>query len=113
METWSSADGSEVDTAAIMTTKANRAMSAIHERMPVIIKPEDFARWLDCKTQEPRDVTDLLAPAAEDFLEMIAVSDRVNRVANMGADLQEPVAVERPPKPPEKPDPDDGQMSFF
>jgi putative SOS response-associated peptidase YedK len=113
METWSSADGSEVDTAAIMTTKANRAMSAIHERMPVIIKPEDFARWLDCKTQEPRAVTDLLAPAAEDFLEMIAVSDRVNKVANMGADLQEPVAVERPPKPPEKPDPDDGQMSFF
>lgn len=113
METWSSADGSEVDTAAIMTTKANRAMSVIHERMPVIIKPEDFARWLDCKTQEPRDVTDLLASAAEDFLEMIAVSDRVNKVANMGADLQEPVAVERPPKPLAKPDPDDGQMSFF
>jgi hypothetical protein len=44
---------------------------------------------------------------------MIAVSDRVNKVANMGADLQEPVAVQRPPKPPAKPDPDDGQMSFF
>ncbi|PZM16998.1 SOS response-associated peptidase [Rhizobium tubonense] len=113
METWSSSDGSEVDTGAIMTTKANRSMSSIHERMPVVIKPEDFSRWLDCKTQEPREVADLLVPAEEDFFEMIAVSDRVNKVANMGPDLQEPVVVERPPKPPRKPDPDDGQLSFL
>jgi len=56
---------------------------------------------------------DLLAPADEEFFEMIAVSDRVNKVANMGPDLQDPVAVERPPKPPRKPDPDDGQLSFL
>jgi putative SOS response-associated peptidase YedK len=113
METWSSADGSEVDTGAIMTTGASRAMSAIHERMPVVIKPEDFSRWLDCKTQEPREVADLLAPVDDEYFEMIAVSDRVNKVANMGPELQDPVAVERPPKPPRKPDPDDGQLSFF
>jgi putative SOS response-associated peptidase YedK len=42
METWSSADGSEVDTGAILTTAANAAIRPIHDRMPVVIKPEDF-----------------------------------------------------------------------
>ncbi|HEX8046346.1 SOS response-associated peptidase [Rhizobium sp.] len=113
METWASADGSEVDTGAILTTAANRAMRPIHDRMPVIIKPEDFARWLDCKTQEPREVLDLMAPVQEDFFEAIPVSDRVNKVANMGPDLQEPVAIEAPVKPPKKPDPGDGQLNLF
>ena len=113
METWSSADGSEVDTGAILTTAANSAMRPIHDRMPVVIQPEDFARWLDCKTQEPRDVLDLMAPVQEDFFEAIPVSDRVNKVANMGADLQTPVTVEPMKKPSKKTDPDDGQLSLL
>ncbi|MEF0939325.1 SOS response-associated peptidase [Rhizobium sp. BR 362] len=113
METWSSADGSEVDTGAILTTAANRAMRPIHDRMPVVIKPEDFTRWLDCKTQEPREVLDLMVPVQEDFFEAIPVSDRVNKVANMGPELQVPVAIEPPAKPLKKTDPGDGQLSFF
>ncbi|MFL5013700.1 SOS response-associated peptidase [Rhizobium sp.] len=113
METWSSADGSEVDTGAILTTSANSAISAIHDRMPVVVRPEDFSRWLDCKTQEPRDVVDLMQPVRDDFFEAVPVSDKVNKVANMGPDLQEPVVVEKPLKAPEKQKPDDGQLSFF
>jgi len=113
METWSSADGSEVDTGAILTTAANSAMRPIHDRMPVVIKPEDFARWLDCKTQEPRDVLDLMTPVQEDFFEAIPVSDRVNKVANMGPDLQTPVTVEPVKKLPKKTDPEDGQLSLL
>ncbi|MBB3919411.1 SOS response-associated peptidase [Rhizobium fabae] len=113
METWASADGSEVDTGAILTTAANAGISAIHDRMPVVIKPEDFTRWLDCKTQEPREVADMMQPVEEDFFEAIPVSDKVNKVANMGADLQAPVVIEKPPKAPEKQRPDDGQLSFF
>lgn len=113
METWSSADGSEVDTGAILTTAANSAMRPIHDRMPVVIQPEDFARWLDCKTQEPRDVLDLMTPVQEDFFEAIPVSDRVNKVANMGPDLQTPVTVEPVKKPLKKADPEDGQLSLL
>ena len=112
METWSSADGSEVDTGAILTTSANSGISAIHDRMPVVIKPEDFARWLDCKTQEPREVADVMRPVQDDFFEAVPVSDKVNKVANMGPDLQQPVVVEKPLKAPEK-RPADGQLSFF
>ena len=113
METWSSANGAEVGTGAILTTAANGAIRSIHDRMPVVIKPEDFARWLDCKTQEPRQVLDLMKPVQEDFFEAVPVSDRVNKVANMGPELQEPVALDPVRTPPKKAEPDDGQLSFL
>lgn len=91
METWSSADGSEVDTGAILTTAANNDIARVHDRMPVVIRQEDFTRWLDCKTQEPRDVADLMRPIDDGFFEAIPVSDKVGKVSNMGPDILEPV----------------------
>ena len=91
MEIWSSADGSEVDTGAILTTAANADIARIHDRMPVVIRPEDFSRWLDCRTQEPREVEDLMKPIDEGFFEAIPVSDKVGKVSNMGPDILEPV----------------------
>lgn len=113
METWSSADGSEVDTAAILTTHANARIGDIHDRMPVVIRPEDYSRWLDCRMQEPRDVADLLVAADDDLFEVIAVSDRVNKVANTGSDLQVPVqpTLQRGPSKPKEPPA--GQLSLF
>lgn len=113
METWSSADGSEVDTGAILTTAANPAIAPIHDRMPVVIRPEDFARWLDCKTQEPRHVADLLTPIEDDYFEAIAVSDKVNKVANMGPDLQLPVEPKQKLQPVQKPSKGSDQLSLF
>ena len=97
METWSDPNGSEIDTGCILTTEANKSFSAIHHRLPLVIQPEDFTRWLDCKTQEPRDVADLLKPVEDDYFEAIPVGDAVNKVANAGRDIQErvePGAVE-------------------
>lgn len=91
VETWLEPGGSEIDTGAILTTSANADLAAIHERMPVVIMPEDFSRWLDCINNEPRDVARLLRPADPGFFEAIPVSDRVNKVANSAPDLQEPV----------------------
>lgn len=118
METWSSADGSEVDTAAILTRAANASIRQIHDRMPVVIQPEDFSRWLDCKTQEPREVADLFGPVAEDYFEAIPVSDSVNKVANTGSEIQNAVAPKTvsdvQPKGKSKADePDSEQMSLF
>ena len=119
METWSSPDGSEVDTGAILTTAANGEIARIHDRMPVVIKPEDFSRWLDCKTQEPRDVVGLMKPAEPDFFEAIPVSDKVNKVANMGPEILEPVeevVPEEKKKGAEAPDTSGsgpGQLSLF
>ncbi len=88
METWSDANGSEIDTGAILTTSAAGELAAIHERAPVVIQPRDFSRWLDCRGNEPRDVADLMRPVTPDFFEAIPVSDKVNKVANRGPEIQ-------------------------
>lgn len=93
VETWAGADGSEIDSGCILTTNANQVISPIHHRMPVIIQPKDFERWLNCKNSEPRDVLDLMQPAPNDYFEAIAVSDRVNKVSNANPDNQKPIAT--------------------
>jgi putative SOS response-associated peptidase YedK len=100
METWASADGSEVDTGTILTADANDNFRHIHDRMPVVIAQEDFSRWLDCKTQEPREVADLMVSPQPDLFEAIPVSDLVNKVASTGPELLERVAEVVPePRP--------------
>jgi Uncharacterized conserved protein len=113
METWGSADGSEMDTAAIVTCPANNAIGRIHDRMPVVIRPEDFTRWLDCQTGEPRHVADLMRPTEDDFFEAIPVSDLVNKVKNTGPEIQAPVEVMAPPIAGKAPDEGNAQMSLF
>lgn len=95
METWHEPGGSEMDTGAILTTAANDDLKPIHDRMPVVINAQDFARWLDCRNQEPRDVADLLRPAEPGFFEAIPVSDKVNSHVNVGPELIDPIV----PKP--------------
>ncbi|MBP0438966.1 SOS response-associated peptidase [Tianweitania sediminis] len=106
--------GSEMDSCAIVTTAANDDLRSIHDRMPVVIKPEDFSRWLDCRTREPRDVQDLLRPVEPGFFEAIPVSDKVNKVANIGADLIRPVAVvDQPTRAAETSEPEQSQLQLF
>jgi putative SOS response-associated peptidase YedK len=93
IETWLEPGGSEIDTGAILTTSANPTIAHIHQRMPVVIAPRDFARWLDCRFLEPRDVADLMRPADPDLFEAIPISDKVNKVTNTGPELQDPVAA--------------------
>ncbi|MBN9249814.1 MAG: SOS response-associated peptidase family protein, partial [Mesorhizobium sp.] len=86
-------------------------------RMPVVIEEQDFARWLDCRSQEPRDVADLMKPAQPDFFEAIPVSSLVNKVANTGPEIQARdtgEALAQPEKPKRrKPGADDDQMTLF
>ena len=93
METYAEPGGAEIDTAAILTCAANSAIAHIHERMPVVVHPQHFSRWLDCVRNEPRDVADITRPVEPDFFEAVPVSSKVNAVANLGPDLQEPVAA--------------------
>ena len=81
-ETWSGPNGEELDTAAIVTTPANRTLSFIHGRMPVMLPPETFELWLDCAKVDAATAAALLMPARDDLLEAYQVSPAVNRVAN-------------------------------
>jgi putative SOS response-associated peptidase YedK len=87
-ERWRSPDGEVLDTCTILTTRANALLRPVHDRMPVIIAPADYARWLDASRQ---DIDDLLAPAPDEALRAQPVSTRVNAVRNDDAALIEPV----------------------
>jgi putative SOS response-associated peptidase YedK len=69
-EHWMAPDGSELETAAIITTSANALVATIHSRSPVVIAPEDFERWLDCRSDDVREIVPLMRPAADDFFVM-------------------------------------------
>jgi putative SOS response-associated peptidase YedK len=88
-ETWSSPDGSEIDTVALLNTHANGLMSAIHHRCPVILAPSDQAAWLSPEASAD-DLMPLLKPPPEDALELLRIGPDVNKVANDGPDLHKP-----------------------
>jgi putative SOS response-associated peptidase YedK len=90
-EHWLGADGSEIETMAILTVAANDAMSVLHDRMPAIIAPEQFDAWLDCSSGSSREVVELLTPAPNDLLELVEVSRKLNNPRNEGPEVQEPV----------------------
>ena len=104
-ETWTGPNGEELDTVAIITTRANHALSAIHDRMPVFVPPQAFDLWLDCANVEADVAAALIAPAEDELLEAYEISTAVNRVANDSAALLEPVSVAAPRiAPPASPD---------
>ena len=88
-ETWTGPNGEELETAAIVTTRSNRALADIHERMPVIVPPEAFNLWLDCANVDPETAAALISPASENLLEAYEVSTAVNRTANDNPELVE------------------------
>ena len=45
-EHWMGADGSEIETGVIITTAPNKTIATIHDRMPVVINPDDYETWL-------------------------------------------------------------------
>lgn len=66
-EHWLGADGSELETAAIITTTPNSVIAQIHDRMPAVIQPEDFSQWLDVKNVDAEEAVQFLKPAPENY----------------------------------------------
>jgi putative SOS response-associated peptidase YedK len=88
-ETWSGPNGEEMDTAAIVTTTANRTLASIHPRMPVVVAPDAFDFWLDSRI-DGETAAALITPAPENFFEAYPVSPAVNRFANDAPELIAP-----------------------
>jgi putative SOS response-associated peptidase YedK len=61
------ADGSEIETAAIITTEPNPVVAQIHDRMPVVIHPDDYAKWLDVQNVDGKESVQMLTMAADDY----------------------------------------------
>jgi putative SOS response-associated peptidase YedK len=89
-ERWKSPEGAWLETCTILTTEANDLLRPFHDRMPVIVAPDDYARWLDPALREADAVRDLLAPYDPTVMAAHPVSREVNRVANDGPQLIAP-----------------------
>lgn len=100
-DTWIGPDGKKVSSCAVITTTPNELMKYIHDRMPVILRPEDEALWLDREHFDAELLQSLLVPYAADEMEAYPVSPAVGQVRNDSAVLIEPYV---PPQAPEQPE---------
>ncbi|MGH9007403.1 MAG: SOS response-associated peptidase [Acidimicrobiales bacterium] len=91
-EVWHGPDDQVLRTVAIVTTIANPEMSAIHDRMPVIVEEDDWALWLAPEALEPAQAGRLLRPAQAGRLALVEVADLVNDPKHDTADLLDPVS---------------------
>lgn len=87
--------GEVLRTMTIVTTGANELMAPIHDRMPVVLAPEDWDRWLDPSFEDIGELQGLLVPAPIDGLEVYPVETLVNNVRNNGPELIVPLALTR------------------
>ena len=89
------ATGDWVTSCAVVTTVADQHLAPLHDRMPALLDPADWAAWLDPGLTDPAAVRALLERPGSGPLEVFPVSTLVNNVRNEGTALIEPV-----PEPP-------------
>lgn len=94
LEHWAGPEG-EILTFAILTTEPNPLMAGIHTRMPAIVQTQDYEQWLDPKLSDVERLQAMLGPYPERLMQAYPVSSKVNRPANDGPDLIEPLREAR------------------
>jgi len=91
-DSWESSDGSIIKTCTIITTKPNELMEPIHNRMPVILHPRDYEKWLDTSPQSPDNLLPLIKPFPAESMSAHPVSTLVNKPSNDSPELVVPAS---------------------
>jgi putative SOS response-associated peptidase YedK len=91
-DSWESPDGSSIKTCTIITTEPNELMKTLHDRMPVILHPRDYAKWLDVSPQTPERLLPLIKPFPADNMSAYPVSTLVNKPGNDSPELVVPAS---------------------
>jgi len=81
-ERWRDPSGQWVKSCSILTTTPNTVTSAIHDRMPVILRKDDYDVWLDPGMQDVAAISEMLMPYDARLMRCYPVSTRINHVAN-------------------------------
>ncbi|HSO27314.1 MAG TPA: SOS response-associated peptidase [Anaerolineales bacterium] len=81
-ERWDSADGSTIFSCTIITTGPNELVADVHNRMPLILPPEAYRRWLAPQEMTPLDLDPLLRPFPAEEMQAYNVSTLVNNPVN-------------------------------
>lgn len=80
----------------IITGRANEKIAPVHDRMPVMLPPDAWDRWLDPTFHDTTALAELFVPAPASLIELHAVSPAVNNVRNRAPELIDPVESEVP-----------------
>lgn len=92
---WTPHDGSPaIETVSIVTTGANALVRPIHDRMPVILRDEELALWLDPEVTSREPLERALSPLEPERMELVPVSARVGDVNNDDAECVRPLATD-------------------
>jgi len=92
-ENWRSPAGEWVRSFAIITTSPNELCAALHNRMPVVLKPQGWPIWLGEEPATALELKAVLAPFSSEEMTCWPVSPRVRNVKNNDASLIEPIAA--------------------
>ncbi len=92
-ERWEGEGGAVINSCAILTTEANEVLRPVHDRMPVILHPEDYKLWLGADARELDLVKEMLRPYPAEEMLAHPVGTSVNSPRNQGAGLLERAAV--------------------
>src|SRR6266849_3400307 len=87
------ASGEVVRSCTIITTTPNEVCAPIHDRMPVIVAPEDYGKWLGEDEADPVRLLQMLKPFPAERMQYFEVNPRVGSVKNDDADLIVPLQV--------------------
>lgn len=90
-ERWESETGDVRETCTILTTTANELMATIHDRMPVILAPQDYEAWLDPGNKNLDRLQSLLVPYPAADMQMYSVSTIVNNPRHNTPECQQPL----------------------
>jgi putative SOS response-associated peptidase YedK len=90
-ETWQDPEGGELDTVVILTCAANRTVSALHDRMPVVLLPDQYEDWLDAQRVSAEEALTMIGPAADDLFAAVELDPKINNARNDEPGIQEPL----------------------
>lgn len=94
-DVWRSPEGSQRKTFAILTSAPNELLAAVHNRMPVILTPEQERLWLTTEPAKTESLLQSLQSLPPEQLEMYRVSREVNRAQNDSPELIRAVTGEK------------------
>lgn len=86
-ERWQGAGGEAINSCTILTTEANEVLRPVHDRMPVILHPEEYSLWLEGDEREQELLRELLRPYPAEEMTGHPVSSLVNSPGNKGEEL--------------------------
>jgi putative SOS response-associated peptidase YedK len=87
---WTDPNGTAIESCTILTTTPNSLLADVHDRMPVILRQENYDLWLDPGFKNAKALAEILVPFDAKQMKSFPVSTRINTVANDDPDCIAP-----------------------